>query len=93
MVDPAEVNAVYNISEAKTHLSELLERVQNGEEIVIAKSGKPIARLTAIAPQPARRTPGMDKGKVILHPGFDSPLPEFDPDHPHPGDPMQDSIW
>ena len=84
------MNAIYDIREAKTHLSELLKRVQNGEEIVITKSGKPIARLTAIATRPARRTPGMDQG---IHPGFDSPLPEFDPDHLRPGDPMRDSTW
>lgn len=82
----------YNIHEAKTHLSQLLERVQNGEEIVIAKSGKPIARLTAIGIRPSRRIPGMDKGKVIIHSDFDDPLPEFDPDYMHPDDPMRDLL-
>ena len=79
----------YNIHEAKTHLSKLLERVQNGEEIVIAKAGKPVARLTAITDRPARRVPGMDKGKVIIHPDFDDPIPELDPDYMHPEDPMR----
>ena len=64
--------ATVNIHEAKTHLSQLLERVRNGEEIVIAKAGKPIARLTAISERPARRVPGDDA--VIIHPDFDARL-------------------
>ena len=81
-----------NIHEAKTQLSRLLVRVQNGEEITIAKAGKPIARLTAITERPARRVPGMDKGKVIIHANFDDPIPEFDPDYLHPEDPMRDFL-
>ena len=46
-----------NIHEAKTHLSKLLNRVMNGEEIIIAKAGKPVARLTAISQSPSHRTP------------------------------------
>ncbi len=80
----------YNIHEAKTHLSQLLERVQNGEEIVIAKSGKPIARLTGISTRPARRIPGNDA--IVIHPDFDDPLPEFDPDYMHPEDPMRELL-
>ena len=47
-----------NIHEAKTHLSRLLERVVNGEEVIIAKAGKPIAVLSAYEPAPAPRVPG-----------------------------------
>ena len=83
---------VVNIHEAKTHLSRLLERVQAGEEITIAKAGRPIARLTAFQRRPERRVPGMDKGKVIIHPDFDDPIPEFDPDYMHPEDPMRDLL-
>ena len=79
-----------NIHEAKTHLSRLLERVQAGEEITIAKAGKPIAVLSGIRHRPKDRVPGMDKGKVIIHPTFDDPIPEFDPDYMHPEDPMRD---
>ncbi len=64
-----------NIHEAKTHLSKLLEAVALGEEIVIAKSGKPIARLTGLQKQP-RRKPGLLKGKIKISKGFDDPLPE-----------------
>lgn len=81
-----------NVHEAKTHLSRLLERVQAGEEITIAKAGKPIARLSAIRERPKRRIPGMDKGKVIIHADFDDPIPELDPDYMHPEDPMRDLL-
>jgi len=67
-----------NIHEAKTHLSKLLERVMNGEEIVIAKAGKPVARLTPFIQKPAQRVPGNDSGKVEIKPSFDDPLPEFE---------------
>jgi prevent-host-death family protein len=79
-----------NIHEAKTHLSRLLERVQNGEEITIAKAGKPIATLNAIREHPARRVPGNDK--IIIHADFDDPLPAWDPDYMHPEDPMRELL-
>jgi prevent-host-death family protein len=67
-----------NVHEAKTHLSRLLQRVINGEEVVIAKAGKPVARLMPYAPRPASRTPGNDAGQVVIHANFDEPLPEFE---------------
>jgi prevent-host-death family protein len=72
------VKVTVNISEAKTHLSRLIERVANGEEIVIAKAGKPVAILSPFMEPLARRTPGNDSGKVILTPEFGEPLREFD---------------
>jgi prevent-host-death family protein len=64
-----------NIHEAKTHLSKLLSRVSKGEEVVIAKAGKPVARLVPVA-QTARKRPfGIDKGKIWMAPDFDV-LPE-----------------
>jgi prevent-host-death family protein len=70
---------VFNVHEAKTHFSKLLERVLSGEEIVIAKAGKPVARLLPFAPEDTSpRIPGIDKGKVIILPDFDAPLPEFE---------------
>lgn len=65
-----------NTHEAKTHLSRLLARVAAGEEIIIAKAGKPIARLVPIAAAPAKRTPGSARGKIWVAPDFDAPLPE-----------------
>jgi prevent-host-death family protein len=71
--------AVFNIHEAKTHFSKLLERVMGGEEVIIAKAGKPVARILSFAPdETGPRTPGGDKGSVIIGPDFDAPLPEFD---------------
>jgi prevent-host-death family protein len=71
--------SVFNVHEAKTHFSKLLARVLRGEEVVIARAGKPVARLLPFTHEsPAPRKPGMDKGKVIIKPDFDSPLPEFD---------------
>ncbi len=67
-----------NVHEAKTHFSKLLTRVMNGEQIIIAKAGKPVAVLMPIAETPARRVPGNDAGKVVIHPDFDAPLPEFE---------------
>ncbi|NVM20681.1 MAG: type II toxin-antitoxin system Phd/YefM family antitoxin [Desulfobacterales bacterium] len=66
----------FNIHEAKTHFSKLLARVGNGEEIVIAKAGKPIARLVPSVERPTRRVPGGAKEKVVMAPDFDAPLPE-----------------
>jgi prevent-host-death family protein len=65
-----------NIHEAKTHLSRLLERVSRGEEIVIARSGRPIARLVPYSPVVERRKPGGWEGKVWIADDFDADLPE-----------------
>lgn len=70
--------STYNIHEAKTHFSKLLERVLKGEEVVIAKAGKPIARILPIVNDVPRRTPGNDAGKIIIASNFDDPLEEFD---------------
>ncbi len=65
-----------NTHEAKTNLSRLLARVANGEEIAIAKSGTPIARLVPIRPQTKKRVPGLDQGKAKIADDFDAPLPD-----------------
>lgn len=64
-----------NIHEAKTHLSRLLERVASGEEIIIAKAGKPIARLIAYGTKRGQRRGGQWRGMVNLGDDFDAPLP------------------
>lgn len=69
---------VYNVHEAKTHFSKLLEKVLNGEEVVIAKAGKPVARVLPVVENIPKRVPGIDKGKVTIMPDFDEPLSEFD---------------
>jgi len=66
-----------NVHEAKTHLSRLLERVERGERIVIARAGRPIAVLGPIDEINARRrTPGREP--ILIGPDFDEPLPEFE---------------
>ena len=65
-----------NIHEAKIHLSKLLEEVSKGKEIVIAKSGKPIAKLTALVVATPVRKPGFLKGKIKIAENFDAPLPD-----------------
>ncbi|MDD5057916.1 MAG: type II toxin-antitoxin system Phd/YefM family antitoxin [Sideroxydans sp.] len=64
-----------NIHEAKTHLSKLLEQVQAGEDVVIAKSGAPIVRLIPFAP-PKRciASPGMMEGEGWIADDFDAPI-------------------
>jgi prevent-host-death family protein len=65
-----------NIHEAKTHLSRLLERVAAGEEIVIARAGKPIARLVPWREADTVREGGEWRGLVHLSDDFDAPLPD-----------------
>jgi prevent-host-death family protein len=65
----------YNIHEAKTHLSRLLEKVQNGEKVIIAKSGSPLAELIPIKNTPSKRILGLAKGQVVIKPDFDE-LPD-----------------
>ena len=68
--------AIYNLYEAKTSLSKLVERAAAGEDIVIAKHGRPLARLTAFAKHGAPRSPGGWDNQVWIAPDFDEPLPE-----------------
>ena len=65
-----------NINEAKTQFSKLLKRVGNGEEIIISKAGKPIARLVPMSEITEKRLPGSAKGEVFIAEDFDAPLPE-----------------
>jgi prevent-host-death family protein len=67
-----------NIHAAKTHLSRLVERVEAGEEITLARAGRPVARLVAYVQRREPRRPGAWKGRVVIAPDFDAPLPEID---------------
>ena len=66
---------IVNIHEAKTHLSRLIERARNGEEIVIAKAGEPKVRLVAVASE-AQRKPGRFAGELVVEKSFFEPLSE-----------------
>lgn len=65
---------IVNVHEAKTHLSRLLEQAHAGQEIILAKAGKPYARLGPLAPAPVQRRPGRLAGRV--DDAFFEPLPE-----------------
>jgi len=65
-----------NIHEAKTHLSQLVEDAARGDEIVIAKAGRPVARLVAVDDDRTPRPRGLLKGKIWIADDFDAPLPE-----------------
>ncbi len=66
--------ATINFDEAKNNFVDLLQRVIAGEEIVIVKAGKPVARIIPFAQKTARRVPGSAKGQLWLAPDFDAPL-------------------
>lgn len=65
-----------NIHEAKTQLSKLLNRVMAGEEVIIAKAGRPVAVLSPIRPGKKRRQGGMYHGQFTVPDDFDAPLPQ-----------------
>lgn len=65
-----------NIHEAKTNLSRLIEAVVEGDEVVIAKAGKPMVRIVPFAKQKTPRRLGGLKGKIRIADDFDAPLPD-----------------
>ena len=69
------VPRVFNLYEAKTQLSKLVDEAASGEEIVIAKAGKPRARLVSLASEGRKRRPGGAKGRIRIAKDFDAPLP------------------
>lgn len=69
------MSETFNLYQAKTHLSELVDRAEKGEEIVIAKAGRPVARLVPLAGTRQGRVPGGAEGAVWIAEDFDAPLP------------------
>jgi prevent-host-death family protein len=65
---------VINIHEAKTHLSRIVDEVAGGAEVIIAKAGKPMARLTPITPRVRKKNLGMLKGKIKVPDDFNTPV-------------------
>jgi len=65
-----------NIFEAKTQLSKLIQMAENGEDVVIARAGKPVVRLTKLKPEKKPIIFGLMKGKIHVADDFDAPLPE-----------------
>jgi prevent-host-death family protein len=65
-----------NIREAQTRFSWLVEQALRGEEVIIARSGKPLLKLVPLAEPPKARTPGLSQGKIRIAEDFDSPSAE-----------------
>ncbi|HEY3115328.1 MAG TPA: type II toxin-antitoxin system Phd/YefM family antitoxin [Chloroflexota bacterium] len=70
--------AIINMYEAKTHLSRLVDRAEAGEEIIIARNGKPAAKLIPVARDKAPRVGGSMRGLIHVSDNFDDPDPEFE---------------
>lgn len=62
--------------QAKTQLSRLVDLAAGGEEVIIAKSGKPVARLVPYSPEREPRRPGRLRGRIRMKKNFDRPLPK-----------------
>jgi prevent-host-death family protein len=84
-------NEIVNVHAAKTHLSRLLERAEAGEEIVIGRAGKPIAKLVPYVAKPPKRTFGLLRGQIIVHGDFDADNEEIaaDFERDYPNDPLR----
>ena len=67
---------IVNVHQAKTQLSKLLVAVEAGEEVVIARAGRPVARLVGLEPVAPRRRLGLLKGRFTVPDDFDAPLPD-----------------
>lgn len=68
----------FNIADAKSHFSELIQKALIGEEVIIAKDNKPILKLVPVNKTTKRRQPGSAQGKVLyVAPDFDGPLTDF----------------
>jgi prevent-host-death family protein len=68
------MGSVINIHEAKTHLSKIVDEVAAGAEVIIAKAGKPMARLSPISAPPRPKKLGLLKGKIKVTDDFNEPL-------------------
>lgn len=67
---------IVNIHEAKTHFSKIIQAVLDGEEVIIAKAGHPVVKMSPIEPQKKQIKFGTMKGKIWMSDDFDAPLPE-----------------
>ena len=75
--DGSVVGMTMNLYEAKTQLSSLVDLAAAGNEIIIAKNGKPMAKLVAFKQRPMRK-PGKYKGKIWMSKDFDAPMPDVE---------------
>ncbi len=82
---------IVNVHAAKTTLSRLLERAESGEEIIIARAGRPVAKLVPYIPKRPKRIFGSMKGEIIIHGDFDADNEDIAADfyRDDPGDPLR----
>jgi len=66
----------FNVHEAKTHFSKLLAKVEAGEEVVIARAGKPVAKLVPVVENKIKRRLGTAKGQIVVPDDFNEALPK-----------------
>lgn len=67
---------IYNMHEAKTQFSKLVEKARLGEEVIVAKAGEPVVQLVAIESDRLPRKPGSARGMFTMSDDFDAPLPD-----------------
>jgi prevent-host-death family protein len=70
--------AQFNIAEAKARLSELVERALAGDEVILARDNRPLARLVPLGHGEQPRKPGSARGQIWISDDFDDPVPDFD---------------
>jgi prevent-host-death family protein len=68
----------YNMYEAKTKLSEIVEAARAGQEVILMNRGAPVAKVVPIEREPSRRKLGFLKARIRLTRGWDAPIPDFD---------------
>lgn len=76
------MSILVNVHDAKTHFSRLLEQAHGGQEIILAKAGKPYARLVPLAPETGKRQPGRLAGRIgkeVFEPLPDDELAAWEP--------------
>jgi len=69
------MSTIVNVHQAKTHLSRLLDEVAAGAEVIIAKAGKPVAKLVPLEPVVRKKKLGLLQGRISVPDDFDAPLP------------------
>ena len=67
---------IVDIAEAQTQLHDLLLSALEGNEVIISKNNKPLAKLVPVSPPPKSRIPGLNRGKIWVSEDFDEPLPD-----------------
>lgn len=80
---------IVGMHEAKSQLSRLVREVQDGAEVIVTNAGRPVARLVEYDKPAPRRKPGFWKGQVVIHEGFDDPVPGFEIFYEDPKPPVE----